>query len=200
MLLASSETTPLRAMIAELDASMAHDVFDVYETVIKDTNSLNDRRRQLDSLYVTLIIFILTGDAYLAFYSAFNNWLLVFVTIGVSLVGGAVTTRWREGLKNIDEILDHRYVFLRTLEQSDAMKALGASVYSDEWETIYKPRKDKRYRSVTNRLQITFLVVFILIPIVLAALTTIETVPVIHDLIPLSILQFIRPLIPTKFP
>ncbi|HEX8981148.1 MAG TPA: hypothetical protein VF792_00125 [Ktedonobacterales bacterium] len=179
---------------------MPHDVFDVYETVIKDTNSLNDRRRQLDSLYVTLIIFILTGDAYLAFYSVFNNWLLVAVTVGISLVGGAVTTRWREGLSNIVKILDHRYDYLRTLEQTDDLKALGASVYSEEWKKIYKPRNDKRFRSVTNRLQLTFIVVFILIPCVLAALTAIETIPAIHGLIPLAVLQYIRPIVPITRP
>lgn len=179
---------------------MPHDVYDVYETVIKDTNSLNDRRRQLDSLYVTLITFILTGDAYLAFYSVFNNWLLVAVTVGISLVGGAVTTRWREGLLNIDKILDHRYGYLRGLEQTDELKALGASVYSDEWTNIYKPRKDRRFRSVTNRLQLTFIVVFILIPCLLAALTSIETVPAIHRLIPLAVLQYIRPIVPVARP
>ena len=198
MLLASGETMPLRAMLAEQEASMPHDVFDVYETVIKDTNSLNDRRRQLDSLYVTLITFILTGDTYLTFYSAFNNWLLVFVTVGVGLVGGAVTTRWREGLKNIDDILNHRYAFLRKLEQDPAMTALGASVYSDEWKAIYERRKDRKYRTVTSRLQVTFLTVFILIPVLLAALTAVETIPAVHDLVPTVILQYIHPIIQTK--
>ena len=83
---------------------MPHDVFDVYQTIIKDTNEMNARRRQLDSLYVALITFILTGEAYVAFYSAFTNWLLVFVTIGISLVGGSVTARWRDGLDDLDGI------------------------------------------------------------------------------------------------
>jgi hypothetical protein len=113
-------------------------------------------------------------------------------------VGAAVTTRWREGLKNIDQILNHRYAFLRHLEQDEAMQAVGASVYTDEWKAIYEPRKDKEFRSVTNRLQLTFLTVFVLVPVLLAALTAIETIPVIHNLIPLAILQDIRPFIPTR--
>jgi hypothetical protein len=177
---------------------MPHDVFDVYETVIKDTNSLNDRRRQLDSLYVTLITFILTGDAYLTVYCTFDNWLLVFVTIGVGLVGSAVISRWGEGLKNIDDILNHRYEFLRNLEQDPAMVALGASVYREEWQAIYKPRKEKNYRTVTSRLQVTFLAVFILIPVLLIALTAVETIPAVHDLVPTIILHYIHPIIQAK--
>ena len=179
---------------------MPHDVFDVYETIIKDTNEMNARRRQLDSLYVTLITFILTGDAYVAFYSSLTNWLLVLATIGISIVGGAVTIRWREGLRNLDEILNFRYKFLRDLEANDEMKAIGATLYSQEWNHIYGPRQDKRFRSVTNRLQFTFYIVFILIPVVLCCLTAVETVPVMHSLIPTQVIPFIRPLAPLPKP
>ncbi|HEY8325730.1 MAG: hypothetical protein ACHQ1E_11465 [Ktedonobacterales bacterium] len=174
---------------------MSHDVFDVYATIIKDTNEMNARRRQLDSLYVTLITFILTGEAYVAFYSAFNNWLLVFVTIGISLVGGAVTARWRDGLRNLDEILDYRYDYLRDLEADPGMVAIGATLYSKEWNKIYGPRQDKRFRSVTNRLQWTFMAVFIVVPLVLLSLTAVETIPFVHSLIPPQALPFIRPLV-----
>ncbi|HZC08258.1 MAG TPA: hypothetical protein VE338_21675 [Ktedonobacterales bacterium] len=179
---------------------MTHDSFDVYATIIKDTNEMNARRRQLDSLYVTLITLILTADAYVAFYSSFTNWLLVFATIGISIVGGAVTTRWRDGLHNLDEILNFRYTFLRDLEASDEMKAIGATLYSQEWNHIYGPRQDKRFRSVTNRLQLTFIIVFVLIPLVLLGLTVAETIPVVHALIPSQVIPFIAPLAPLQKP
>ncbi len=177
---------------------MAHDVFDVYSAIIKDTSELNDRRRQLDSLYVTLITFILTGDAYVAFNSAFNNWFLVVVTMGISMVGWTVTTRWRAGLRNLSKILEHRYEYLRSLEQTDELKLLGANVYTIEWERFYKPGTDRRFRSVTNSLQVTFLVVFVFIPTVLLALTAIETIPLIHGFIPAAIMQYIRPIVPGR--
>ena len=182
------------------DTPMSHDVFDVYATIIKDTNEMNDRRRQLDSLYVTLITVILTGDAYVAFFSAFNNWLLVIVTIGVSVVGATVTTRWRAGLHNIDEILNHRYQFLRGLEETEELRALGASVYSAEWESIYKRREARRVRSVTNSLQLIFIGVFILIPIVLTGLTAVETIPALQSLVPPAVMQHIGPLAPSVKP
>lgn len=187
---------------------MNHDIFDVYATTIKDTNEMNARRRQLDSLYVTLITFILTGEAYVAFYSTFTNWLLVFVTIGISIVGGTVTARWRDGLRNLDGILDLRYGFLRKLEAHDDMVAIGATLYSQEWERLYNPHQDKqnkrfrlfkRYQTVTARLQVTFITVFIVIPILLLCVTALETIPLIHSLLPTQIVPLIQPLIaPSK--
>lgn len=178
---------------------MVHDVFDVYATIIKDTNEMNSRRRQLDSLYVTLITVILTGDAYVAFLSAFNNWFLVLVTIGVSLVGGAVTTRWSEGIRNLSHILDHRYEYLRALEKNPELERLGATIYTKEYKKFYEA-KDNRFRSVTSRLQLTFTIVFVAIPLVLAALTAFETIPAIHALVPAQVVPYIRPLIPTPAP
>lgn len=179
---------------------MTHDVFDVYQTIIKDTNEMNARRRQLDSLYLSLITLILTGDAYVAFFSSFDNWLLVAVTIGISAVGWAITSRWRDGLSNLDKILKFRYAYLRDLEGYDEMKAISATLYNQEWDKVYKPREDnKRFRSVTSRLQVTFLVVFIMIPLILAVLTAIETLPALHSVIPAQILPLIRPLaLPSK--
>ncbi|HEU5343812.1 MAG TPA: hypothetical protein VFU60_05680 [Ktedonobacterales bacterium] len=185
---------------------MPHDVFDVYQTIIKDTNEMNARRRQLDSLYVALITFILTGEAYVAFYSAFTNWLLVFVTIGISLVGGSVTARWRDGLDDLDEVLNFRYEYLRNLEARDEMIAIGATLYGDEWLKIYKPREDlrhhanKRFRSVTKRLQLVFIIVFFAIPILLLCITALETIPLIHSLIPTQILPLIQPLVAPSRP
>ncbi len=183
---------------------MNHDVFDVYATIIKDTNEINARRRQLDSMYVTLITFILTGEAYVAFYSTFTNWLLVAITIGISLVGGTVTARWRDGLRNLDGFLDLRYGFLRKLEAHDDMVAIGATIYSQEWERLYNPHPDKqdkpyrllkRYQTVTARLQRIFITVFIAIPILLLCITALETIPLIHSLIPTQVLPLIQPLV-----
>lgn len=179
---------------------MPHDVFDVYQTIIKDTNEMNARRRQLDSLYVTLITVILTADAYVAFFSAFDNWLLVAVTIGISVVGWAITSRWRDGLSDLEAILQYRYTYLRDLEKNEEMKAIGATLYGQEWKDIYERRQaNKRFRSVTSRLQVTFLIIFILIPLILAALTAVETIPTLHGVIPAQILPLIRPLaLPSK--
>ncbi|HEX8729302.1 MAG TPA: hypothetical protein VF739_11800 [Ktedonobacterales bacterium] len=180
---------------------MPHDTFDVYATIIKDTNEMNARRRQLDSLYVTLITFILTGEAFVAFYSAFNNWLLVFVTIGISIVGSAVTARWRDGVRNLDKILNFRYEYLRKLEAEQEMINLGATFYTQEFNINYKPHEDqhshqdKRFRTVTNRLQWTFMAVFIVVPLLLLSLTAVETIPFVHSFIPSQALPFIRPLV-----
>jgi hypothetical protein len=173
---------------------MAHDVFDVYATIIKDTNEMNAGRRQLDSLYVTLLTFILTGDAYVTFYSAFNNWLLVFATIGICFVGSAVTARWREGIRNIENLQNFRYAFLRKLEAEQEMIDIGATFYTQEYEKNYKPMQ-KRFLTVTNRLQRTFMAVFIVIPLLLLSLTAVETIPLIHSLIPTTILPLIQPLV-----
>ena len=174
---------------------MTHDVFDVYQTIIKDTNEMNARRRQLDSLYLSLITLILTGDAYVAFFSAFDNWLLVAVTIGISAVGWAITSRWREGLSDLEAILQFRYGYLRGLEQNAEMQAISATLYGQELKEIYEKRHaNKRFRSVTSRLQVTFLTVFILIPLLLAALTAVETIPLVHSVIPAQIFPLIRPL------
>ncbi len=179
---------------------MAHDAFDVYAVIIKDTNELNSRRRQLDSLYVTLITVIMTGDAYVAFLSAFNNWFLVLVTIGVGLVGGAVTSRWSEGVFSIGQILNERYAYLRGLEATDELRAIGATLYTDEWTRIYRKGENNRFSSVTARLQLTFAIVFCAIPLMLAALTAFETIPVIHALVPTQVIPYIRPLLPTQTP
>ncbi len=173
---------------------VARDAFDVYVTTLQDTNKLNERRRQLDSLYVTLITFILGGEAYVAFNSTFTNWLPALAATGVSLVGIAVNARWRDGLRSIDQILDHRYQFLRKLEDSDLFRNIGATLFTDEWREIYSKRIDRKFKSVTGRLQSTFTTVFVLIPLAVTALTAVDTVPLLHSAIPAPILQYIQPL------
>lgn len=150
---------------------MAHDEFDLYDTIIRDTSELSDRRRQLDSLYVTLITFILTGEAYLAFYCyshAYDNWVVASAAGAMSLVGLIVTTRWNGGQRNIGAILKRRYAFLRQLEQTVTLKNLGATVFTNEWEQFYGPRDNVAFASVTFGLQLTFALIFIFIPLAFA--------------------------------
>ena len=150
---------------------MAHDEFDLYDTIIRDTSELSNRRRQLDSLYVTLITFILTGEAYLAFYSyshALDNWVVAGAAGTMSLVGLIVTTRWNGGQRNIGRILKHRYAFLRQLEQTDTLKNLGATVFTEEWDKFYGPRDNRAFSSITLGLQLTFALIFFFIPVTFA--------------------------------
>lgn len=148
---------------------MAHNEFDLYDTIIRDTTELSNRRRQLDSLYVTLITFILTGEAYLAFYSyshALDNWVIAGTAGAMSLVGLIVTTRWRGGQRNIGNLLRHRYKFLRELEQRDELKKLGATVFTEEWKQFYQKYDDGgAFHSITVGLQLTFAAIFLAIPI-----------------------------------
>lgn len=148
---------------------MEHDEFDLYDTIIRDTNELSNRRRQLDSLYVTLITFILTGEAYLAFYSyihSLDNWVVAGAAGTMSLVGLIVTTRWSGGQRKMYRLLTHRYEFLRELEQKDELKKLGATVFTHEWDKIYNRRDSGgAVGSVTTGLQLTFAAIFLCIPI-----------------------------------
>lgn len=145
-----------------------HDAFDLYDIIIRDTSEVSSRRRQLDSMYVTLITFILTGEAYLAFYSysqSYDNWVVVSAAAVISLLGMLVTWRWHSGQKKIGKVLQNRYDFLRNLEKTEQLRGLGATIFTDEWEKFYKPRDDAAFRQVTVSLQITFMLVFILIPV-----------------------------------
>ncbi len=205
-------------------SAVTRDAFDVYVTILRDTNELNTRRRQLDSLYVTLITFILSGEAFVAFNSTFTDWLFVAVVVGISWVGITVNSRWRDGARSIDEILEHRYKFLRSLETQNPFTYIGATFFSDEWKSFYSKRTDaksadaksadaksadaksadaksadakrvdKKFRTTTGRLQRTFTAVFILIPLSVIALTAINTIPSLHDAIPPYVLQHIQPL------
>lgn len=172
---------------------MPRDEMDVYQIVIGDTNEINRRRQMMDSLYVAVISLILSGDAYAAFTSRFDSWVDVAVTAGTGIVGFLVTARWRQALKDLDKILEHRYEFLRNLEALPALSSLGAAIYTREYEKFYKDRPTRRFRSATKRLQTIFQVVFVLIPIALAALTAVHTIPSIDHYIP-RLTMFIQPL------
>ncbi len=147
---------------------MAHDEFDLYDTIIRDTSEVSSRRRQLDSMYVTLITFILTGEAYLAFYSysqSYDNWVVVSAAAVISLLGMLVTWRWHSGQKQIGRVLENRYKFLRKLEDSAQLKGLGATIFTEEWNKFYAPRYGSAFGKLTISLQFTFMAVFILVPV-----------------------------------
>jgi hypothetical protein len=147
---------------------MLHDEFDLYDTIIRDTSEVSSRRRQLDSMYVTLITFILTGEAYLAFYSyskSYNNWVVVVAAAVISLLGLLVTFRWHSGQQKIGKVLQNRYDFLRKLEATSQLQSLGANIFTEEWGKFYAPRYGAAFRKLTISLQVTFMLVFILIPL-----------------------------------
>lgn len=133
------------------------------------------------------------------------------MVVGISWVGITVNSRWRDGARSIDEILEHRYKFLRSLETQNPFTYIGATFFSDEWENFNSKRADaksadakrveKKFRTTTGRLQRTFTAVFILLPLSVIALTAINTIPSLHDAIPPYVLQHIQPLaMPTRQP
>jgi hypothetical protein len=172
---------------------MARDEFDVYKLVAQDTNQVNRRRQALDALYVTLLALILTGDGYVAVSSQLDSWLPTIVTAGIGIIGIFIARYWRHGLSDLRKILDVRYTFLRELETLPNLSSIMATVFTKEWEKIYRDR-EARHQSTTRGLSLIFIIVFILIPVVLACLTALFFIPGAKDLI----LPFIKPLTPPR--
>ena len=166
---------------------MAHDKFDLYDTIIRSTSDLSSQRRQLDGLYVTLITFILTGEAYLAYYAyshKLENWVLTSVAVAASLVGLIFTIRWLAGQNRTEAILRHRYEFLRKLEGAQALQELGATVFTEEWDRIYKKRDNRWFQGVTTSLQIIFVLIFLAIPLPFIIAMASQSIPAIRNLLP----------------
>lgn len=161
---------------------MVHDAFDVYVAAIDDTNQINSRRQSIDTLYTTIVTLILTGDVYVAVSSGFRNWFGVLVTFAIMLAGLNVIGNWRRAQKELDEILDVRYEFLRALEKQDAMQAIGASLITLEYERVYRSRLSGK--TAAKRLQRSFSVIFVAIVISLAILTYVETSPLVGYWLP----------------
>jgi hypothetical protein len=168
---------------------MPYDEFDVYKTAIEDTNEINRRRLALDNLYVGIITLILTGDAYVAITSQFNSWLPIIVTTAAGAVGIAIVLRWRQGFGELNKILEKRYEFLRTLEKSASLSAIGASSFTQEWDALYAKKEAKRFRRFTLQLQFIFGLVFVAIPVFLTLVTLARVVPELQPLY-----YFIQPL------
>jgi hypothetical protein len=164
--------------------------------VIEDTNHINSRRQGLDSLYVSIVTLVLAGDGSVVATAQFDNWLPVVATVGIGLVGIAIASRWRQGIADLDEVLSYRYAWLRKLEQDPLLVTAGASIYSQEYDAIFKKRESSTLqRSLlfarrTRRLQAIFLTVFVIIPVLLAVLTYGAGIPEIH--------QYSRPLLPSS--
>jgi hypothetical protein len=144
------------------------------------------------------VTLVLAGDGSVVATAQFDNWLPVVATVGIGLVGMAITSRWRQGIADLDEVLNYRYAWLRNLEQDPLLVEAGASIYSQEYEDIIKRRESSTLRRSllfarrTRRLQAIFLTVFVVIPVLLAVLTYGARIPEIH--------QYIRPLLPSSLP
>lgn len=156
---------------------------DVYKIVVDDTNQLLARRQGLDNIYVTIVTLVLAGDAYVAALSQFNNWLPVVETLGIGIVGVMVIGRWRQGVADLNENLQFRFKWLRDLEATPPLAQLGATLFTLEFQNVIAPReKSQKYRrrgfgARSHRLQALFRTVFLLIPLLLAALTAVATDP-----------------------
>lgn len=161
---------------------MVHDVFDVYVAAIDDTNQINARRQSIDSLYTTIVTLILTGDVYVAITSGFRTWFGAIATAAIMVAGLSVIVNWRRAQKELDEILDVRYDFLRNLEKQDAMQAIGASLITLEYAKVYQNRASKK--TAAKRLQRAFSVMFVAIALAMTLLTFASTSALISEWVP----------------
>jgi hypothetical protein len=126
------EHAPIQsAQEVSLQAMLSHDLFDVYAVAIEDTNQLKSYGQRIDSVYVTIVTLILAGDAYVAANSKFDNWLSVVVTGGIGIVGVAFCLRWLRGLSSVNDILVHRYEWLRNLESTAELEHLRANLFTE---------------------------------------------------------------------
>jgi hypothetical protein len=168
-----------------------HDLFDVYSVAIEDTNELKNYGQRIDSMYVTILTLILAGDAYVAAGARFDTWVPVAATAGIGLVGLAFCLRWLRGLANLNQILNHRYQWLRDLEAEPELQRVGADLFTKEYEVVYEKKGlDAVARRRARQIQIIFLAIFIAIPAILALATFAATNPWIHF--------SIEPLFPSK--
>src|SRR5689334_12233491 len=148
---------------------MPYDEFDVYKTAIEDANEMLRRRGDADNLYVGIVTLILTGEAYLFVTSQFDSWLPVIATAAASLVGLAIVRRWSQGFVELSRILDKRFEFLRKLEETDALKGLGVSAFTEEYPIYTQSRR--KGPGLNSYLQWVFGLVFVVLPLFLALAT-----------------------------
>jgi hypothetical protein len=154
---------------------MPYDEFDVYKTAIEDANEMLRRRGDADNLYVGIVTLILTGEAYLFVTSQFDSWLPVIATGAASLVGLAIVRRWSQGFVELSRILDKRFEFLRKLEETDALKGLGASAFTEEYPIYTQSRR--KGPGLNSYLQWVFGLVFVVLPLFLALATLARVTP-----------------------
>ncbi len=159
-------------------ASAGHDPFDVYTVAIEDTNQLKSYGQRIDGVYVTILTLILAGDGYVAAASRFDSWIPVAVTAGIGLVGLVFCQRWLHGLTNLNEILSHRYQWLRDLESTAELKRIGANLFTSEYNNVYQPSEFDRVARRRNRqIQHVFRIIFVAIPLLLGLITLAATNP-----------------------
>jgi hypothetical protein len=161
---------------------MVHDVFDVYVAAIDDTNQINTRRQSIDSLYTTIVTLILTGDVYVAITSGFRTWFGAITTAAIMVAGLSVIMNWRRAQRELDEILDVRYEFLRNLEKQEAMQTIGATLVTLEYVRVYQNRASRK--TAAKRLQRSFSIMFIAIALAMALLTFASTSALIGEWMP----------------
>jgi hypothetical protein len=153
-----------------------------YQTIVKDTSQLNDRRLRLDTLYVTILTLVLGGEAYIVATSQFDNFIAVGATIITSIVGLAFTFRWRQALIGIGNQLELRYRLIREMECRPEFG--GVKVFTQEFEQFYQKDKVQGFRtpffSRTNQLHAIFIGIFILLPLIFTLLAIAASIPGLH--------------------
>jgi hypothetical protein len=176
-MLYATSTDPA-ALEAVPEGATSHDAFDVYAVAIQDTNELKNYGQRIDSVYVTILTLILAGDGYVAAASRFDSWIPVAVTVGIGIVGFIFCQRWQRGLINLNDILNHRYEWLRELERTQHLRGIGANLFTSEYEEVYQPSGlDSVARRRNRQIQSVFRIIFIAIPLVLGIVTLAATNP-----------------------
>lgn len=187
------------------------DFFSVYRVAIDDLHHTRELGQKIDSLYVTIVTLLLTADAYEIAATRFDNWTAVIATVGVALIGVAVTGRWRKGADNLYQITRNRYGWLRDAEDSNKhpeMARIGANIFTQEYSAVYAPQTSqnrRRPRSApaqiqeesgvtrfyyrTLFLQSLCLFVFIAIPVILTAVTYLNMNPALIHAVQQAILH-----------
>lgn len=162
---------------------MEQGIFEVYKTVLADTHEVDQRRENLENAYITLMTFSLAGDGYLAVTSRFDNWLPVVLSVGIGLFALAATARYARAVRTIVAALNNRYAWLRNLESTPELAGIGANVVTEEYKRVYQAREAGGATSRVLNLATIFVVAFLAIPVLLAALTITARIPEIHQLI-----------------
>jgi len=99
-----------------------------------------------------------------------------------------VISYWRQTYLEIQRLLTKRHDFIRKLEQTEALRGVSASMFTEEYQSVYQRRRR------VNRLamQSTFALLLAFVPIVLVIGTVLRLTPGLEP-----IYHFIQPLAPT---
>ncbi|HEX9035965.1 MAG TPA: hypothetical protein VF808_03150 [Ktedonobacterales bacterium] len=131
-----------------------HDFFDVYRMAIEDLHAAKDLGQKIDSFYVTIVTLLLTADAYEIATTRFDIWTPTAATIGVALIGLAVTARWRQGAGNLYQIVRNRYAWLREAEDPEKhpeMAHLRVDIFTQEYNAVYLSQKRRGATRTASR-------------------------------------------------